>query len=259
MLEFDKTILIVDDDIASIHICRQFLADSFSVLTASSGKEAVRMVRYSQIDLILLDIEMPLMDGFTTYDEIRKNLAGLQVPIIFVTGKGDKKTVLKCKSKGAEGFIVKPFNKSVLIEKINQVFQDNKARHKKREVLVIDDNVEYLKIIKLYLQDHYKVMAINTTRTAIEYLRGHEPDLILVDYYMPLYNGADILRIVKNANMAPNSKVMLVSGSMDVNILNECIQIGLDGAISKSATSEEVLERINEVLNKMPERIVERR
>lgn len=248
MFENKKTILVVDDDNASSYICETFLSGQYQILSASSGREAVRMVQNGSIDLLLLDIEMPVMDGFAVFDEIRKTLKGVQIPVIFVTGKGDKKTVLKCRSKGADGFIVKPLKRDVLLAKVNEVFSYKDFVKSRKKVLVIDDNVDYLRIVRLYLQETYEVMIINTTRTAIEYLRHNEPDVILIDYYMPLYNGGDILRIIKSGNLAPNAAIILMSGSMDRSILNECARIGLDGALSKSASKEDMLQKIAEVL-----------
>ena len=249
MPDEEKVILVVDDDSANSFICRQYLQENFIILSAGSGKEAVRIIQSTHVDLILLDIEMPRMDGFATYDEIRKSVSGVQIPVIFVTGRGDKKTVLKCKSKGAEGFIIKPLKKDVLLEKVRLAFAHRKQTSSRKKILIIDDCVEYLKLMKLYLQNQYEVMAINSTRTAIEYLQSYDADVLLIDYYMPLYNGADIMRIIKNGNMAPHAKVILMSGSMDVKILKECQDIGLDAALSKSATKSEILAKIEEVLH----------
>lgn len=245
-----KTILVVDDDNASSYICGTFLSGEYRIISAAGGREALRIVEAEKVDLILLDLEMPVFDGFATYDELKKSMKGLQIPVIFVTGKGDKKTVLKCKSKGAEGFIVKPIRRDILLGKIREAFSNQEYMFSRKKVLVIDDSVDYLKRMKLYLKDHYEVMTISTTRTAIEYLRNHQPDVILVDYYMPLYNGGDVIRILKNSNLAPDAVVFLVSGSMDRAILNECATAGIDGALSKEASREEILDRLEAALAK---------
>ncbi|MCI8373466.1 MAG: response regulator [Lachnospiraceae bacterium] len=250
MLDNKKTILVIDDDNASSYMCETFLSDQYQILSASTGREGVRMVHNGSVDLILLDIQMPVMDGFATFDEIRKTVKGVQTPVIFITGRGDKKTVLKCRSKGVEGFIVKPIKKEVLIEKVNNVFSYKDYIKSRKKVLVIDDDVDYLRIVRLYLQEKYEVMIINTTRTAIEYLRNNSPDIILVDYYMPLYSGGDILRIIKSGNLAAGAGIILMSGSMDRQILNECARIGLDGALAKTASKDEMLAKIEEVLEK---------
>lgn len=243
-----KVILVIDDDNASSYICSRFLGEQYTILNTSTGKEAVRIVEEKKIDLILLDIAMPVMDGFTVYDEIRKSMKGIQIPIIFITGMLNRKTVLACKSKGADGVIAKPLRKEVLTEKISAILKYKSKVEKHKKILVIDDDVNFLRIMKIYLRERYDVMAISTTRTAIEYLRTHTPDLILLDYYMPLYNGADIMRVAKKGNMARGTKFVLISGSMDVNMLNECITLGLDGAISKTAAKDEILAKLQKIL-----------
>jgi len=82
--------MIVDDDPATLHVLSNTLAhDGFSVVEANNGQEAVDLYSESQPDVILLDVEMPGMDGYQACEAIRRSKAGASVPIVMVTGHDD--------------------------------------------------------------------------------------------------------------------------------------------------------------------------
>lgn len=114
-------ILVVDDS-KTVHffIKSLFVGTSYEVLNAMDGAEAVELVNNdSAIDVVLLDWEMPVKDGVTTLAEIRDN--GNAVPIIMVTSKNDASNIIKALEKGANEYIMKPFTKEVLFEKISML------------------------------------------------------------------------------------------------------------------------------------------
>ena len=85
----------------------------FMPVAAESGKQAIDIVGNQQIDLVLLDIEMPDMDGFQTLEEIRKIT---DVPVIFVTAYKDYKLIERARQMGVEDYITKPFLPIVFLE-----------------------------------------------------------------------------------------------------------------------------------------------
>ena len=103
-----KQIMIVDDVYVSITYAKLALGNTYDVVTCMSGKEACLMVKKEQPDLILMDYEMPDMDGVSVVNELH-NL-GYDIPIIFLTGKNDPDTVYQCIRSGAVDYILKPVN-----------------------------------------------------------------------------------------------------------------------------------------------------
>ena len=103
-----KKVMIVDDVLVSLIQTKGMLMQNYEVSTFNSGKAAVSNINYIKPDLILMDYAMPEMDGVTAANKIRE--AGVKVPIIFLTGKSDKDTVVACKRAGAADYIVKPVN-----------------------------------------------------------------------------------------------------------------------------------------------------
>lgn len=113
-------ILIVDDIPKNIQVLGNFLLEQeYELSVATSGKQALELVKLLKPDLILLDIMMPEMDGFEVCNEIKNNEELKEIPIIFLTAKSEIKDIKKGFSLGAVDYIVKPFNLDEVLARIN--------------------------------------------------------------------------------------------------------------------------------------------
>ena len=88
-------ILAVDDNMVNLASLEQELKDEYEVIPVSSGKRAIKFLYIEKVDLILLDVQMPIMDGIETLREIRTQENGITVPVILLTAKKDKETVIE--------------------------------------------------------------------------------------------------------------------------------------------------------------------
>jgi putative two-component system response regulator len=111
-------ILVVDDNLTSLKQIGAQLAESYDVSLAKSGPLALQICKQEKPDLILLDIEMPEMDGFETIKRLRMNRYLGSIPVIFLTGNHDTETEVRGLQSGARDFITKPVEKSILIHRI---------------------------------------------------------------------------------------------------------------------------------------------
>lgn len=112
-------ILVVDDDTSNLKIASHILGKAqMRVSCLKSGEEAVKFLEENRPDLILLDIHMPVMDGFETMLAICKNKAAASIPVIFLTADDDSNTEKKCLEVGAVDFIKKPFVPEVLLLRV---------------------------------------------------------------------------------------------------------------------------------------------
>lgn len=114
-----QKILIVDDD-AAIVVAVQFLLEQhgFQIKVAWSGEEALAAIEKEPPDLILLDIMLPVKDGFEVCQRVRENDDWKDIRILFVTALGYDATAAKGMALGADGFIAKPFANADLVAKI---------------------------------------------------------------------------------------------------------------------------------------------
>ena len=116
-----STILIVDDDDMMLNMAEFILKKEtpYKLLKAKSGMECLRYLQGGEkIDLILLDIQMPGMDGIKTMELIQKHDYWKQIPVIFLTAASDKETVIKAGMLHPAGYVKKPFEPKDLVQRV---------------------------------------------------------------------------------------------------------------------------------------------
>ena len=116
-----KSILIVEDELRIRFLLRDYLIkDNFNVFEASNGQEGLLMISSHKIDLVLLDIMMPVMDGLTMLEKLREVST---VPVILLTAKGEEEDKLQGYDYGADDYITKPFSPKVLMAKVKALLK----------------------------------------------------------------------------------------------------------------------------------------
>ena len=106
-----ENILVVDDTATNLVLVKKLLErDGYCVETAENGREALEKVRERKFDLILLDVMMPIMDGFTTCERLKAEEKSKDIPVIFLTAMSDIREVNRGFEVGGVDYIVKPFN-----------------------------------------------------------------------------------------------------------------------------------------------------
>ena len=116
-----KKIIVTDDEPMNLKMTEFLLKKSgFEVMTASSGAECLNIIKDNKADLILLDLLMPGMNGFETFEKLRACDEGRDIPVILLTAAEDSETVEKAASLGIFSCVGKPFKQPVLIENINR-------------------------------------------------------------------------------------------------------------------------------------------
>ena len=116
-----KKILVVDDDPAILRLLSTNLkARGYKVITATDGEEALETVQKDFIDLIILDIMMPKVDGVQVCRRIRE---WSDIPIIILSARGDEKDKVKCLELGADDYLTKPFGIAELMARVKTAFR----------------------------------------------------------------------------------------------------------------------------------------
>ncbi len=120
--EFKKSILIVDDDAQYLSLVREWLKGTYKVSMANSGLQAIKLLGKNKVDLILLDHEMPVTSGPQVLEMLRSDPETSSIPVMFLTGKGDKESVMSVVSLKPEGYFLKNIQKDELLEKLAEYF-----------------------------------------------------------------------------------------------------------------------------------------
>ncbi len=123
-----KNILLVDDDIAYLKTIKNWMSDLYHISIVSSGMQAITFIAKNKPDLILLDYEMPVTSGPKVLEMIRSEVDSSDIPVIFLTGKGDKESVTKVIELRPDGYILKNTGREKLREIIEDFFEQRKAK-----------------------------------------------------------------------------------------------------------------------------------
>jgi len=117
-------VVVADDDAATRYVVARTLThDGFTVLEASDGLEAVETVKQSRPDVILMDVEMPGMDGYQACSAIRQLEGGTDLPVVMVTGHDDSESINRAYEVGATDFISKPINWSLIGHRLRYILR----------------------------------------------------------------------------------------------------------------------------------------
>ncbi len=115
--KYENKILLVDDDSKNLQIAMSILKD-YNVIYAQSGEKALELLEKNQFDLILLDVVMPIMNGYEVCSKIKKDEKTKKIPVIFLTVKDDEKDIVKGFELGAVDYMTKPFYSEVLLKRV---------------------------------------------------------------------------------------------------------------------------------------------
>lgn len=118
-----KNILVVDDDKMNLTTARKVLSENYKVIPAMRGTQALEYLENGDCDMILLDINMPEMDGFELLGRIRELEQCKNIPVIFLTADKDTETETRCFKEGAIDFIAKPFVPAVMRSRIGRALE----------------------------------------------------------------------------------------------------------------------------------------
>lgn len=124
-----KKILAVDDSAMNLKLVENMIKYEYQLVLLTSGAEALAYLESNTVDLILLDLIMPEMDGFETYDRLRQLTNGKNVPVIFLTADTDVESEISCLKKGAADFVRKPFMPEVMRNRIQRVLELDELTH----------------------------------------------------------------------------------------------------------------------------------
>lgn len=119
-----KCILAVDDNAMVLRSIKEMLEDEYEVAFATSGRKALDMLEKRTYDLILLDYEMPTMNGYQVMKELKSNSGYGDIPIVFLTGVADKRRIMEVVDLHPEGYLLKPIDVDFLHKTLKEILGD---------------------------------------------------------------------------------------------------------------------------------------
>ncbi|MGH2568038.1 MAG: ATP-binding response regulator, partial [Bacteroidota bacterium] len=199
-------ILCIDDDPDAIEILRKYLVpEGFSVASALSGDEGIKLLRQIKPALITLDIMMPQKDGWQVLRELKADPRTKDIPVVIHSIIDNKPLAI---SLGAVDVIAKPTDPTRLLTLAKQF-----CKTSDQFLLIVDDNEDFaLAIQRLLKEDGFNVKVANNGRAAIEILKASTPALILLDLVMPDMDGFGVVRELQQHDVWRKIPVVILSG-----------------------------------------------
>ncbi|MCM8526124.1 MAG: response regulator [Lentisphaeraceae bacterium] len=225
-----NNILIVDDTVKNLQILCEILSeeDDYRVNVARNGKEAIEMVSRVEFDLILLDIQMPIMDGYEACRRLKADKKSADIPIIFLTAQVDKESIVRGFEAGAVDYLTKPFNNTELKSRIKTQI-DLKKHRDNLETLVdqrtsqLNDALEKVNV-DIKAKEHFLANMSHEIRTPLNGVMGMASllDKTYLDeeqqhYLSTLVNSAKYLQTIVDDIF---DYTLLNTGSLEIEKVN---------------------------------------
>ena len=115
-----------------------------------------------------------------------------------------------------------------------------------RQILLVDDDTDYLKLVSRWLSGKYRVVAVSSGVQAISYLSSNHPDLILLDYSMPVISGPQVLEMIRSEKDMRDIPVFFLTGKDDSESVSRVLKLKPNGYILKSVGRDSLMERLKE-------------
>lgn len=152
-----ECLLIIDDEQANIQVLGSMLGNAgFEILPATNGEQALRRLAARPVDLILLDLLLPGMDGIEICRRIKQNTDWREIPVVFLSAVDDKSLVVRALESGGVDYITKPFNRAELLSRVRTHLMLKSMRDDLRRLA--QDRQEMLAMISHHMQNHLAAM-----------------------------------------------------------------------------------------------------
>ena len=239
-----STILVIDDDPEACEIMERYLTkDGYTVVTADSGAQGLRLAHEIQPAVITLDVMMPSMDGWSVLSALKADPILHNTPVIMVTMVDDR---TRGYSLGAVDYLTKPVDRQLLHKTLSRYYStdDNGT------VLLVEDDKEAREIMARTLKKSgWAVAEAENGQEALDILDSLQPRLILLDLMMPVMDGFDFLAALRARPEWRHISVIVITAKDLTEDDRERLNGRVEAVLEKNAyPREQLLERIREAV-----------
>jgi len=252
-----KKILVVDDEpcvLLSIQNGFEDYNDEYDVTGVSSGKECFDLLAKEYLpDIILLDIMMPEMNGWTVQHQLRQHTIWKDIPLVFLTAVEDK-TSKRYAGFVSQDFIEKPFEIADVIQRVEHILQNSNTKSfvKKdssiqKKLLVVDDDPTILLAIKeLFEPEGYTVFTAKCAQECLDELSKGFKGVILMDIMMPVMDGWDTIREMVKKGYDKGNIISMFTAKDEIDVKVDDLKEFVIDYITKPFDPDDLVKTINE-------------
>ncbi|ABV84583.1 Regulatory components of sensory transduction system [Rickettsia massiliae MTU5] len=276
MQEFNlmTTILVVDDIEPNIKLLTaKLLQEYYTVLTANSGKEALAILKKEKIDIILLDVMMPEIDGFEVCKTIKTDPATTHIPVVMVTALSDIDDRVKGLEAGADEFLTKPINDTALfvrlksLSRMKSLIDELKLRNSTnallgvtniemhdtfadKKILLINDDVVQAKNIKQMLLKITQNVKVISNSDELDIINEYTPDLVIISSTLENDDPLRISVILRGKAEISGVVIILQIDEDGMPLVVKGIELGINDYFVYPIEESELLARIRTQLKR---------
>ena len=200
----------------------------------------------ADIAAILLYAEPELMADSKALVFLRDKAVEEDIPF-FVMGDGndidDVKTIIP--AHAVQKAFPRPIDVKDVVLSLDEYVQ-NFGKHTKKKILVVDDSGAVLRNVKGWLEDRYQVILANSGAMAIKYLTLNKPDLVLLDYEMPVVNGKQVLEMIRTETEFSSIPVIFLTSKNDRESITQVMALKPEGYLLKTMKPEDIVKTIDD-------------
>jgi DNA-binding response OmpR family regulator len=270
----EQAVLVVDDDVVLTRLLTKVLAqDNRSVLVAGSGSEMLAVLKSRWVDLIVLDVGLPDLDGREILSALRRNSLTAGLPVIVLTAATEPWVEAECRALGATAFLRKPIDPLALMATIGQELAKNQRRErveatraaesppapaedggdqrKGGEVLLAEHDPLVAQIIRHRLgREGLTIRHFSSGTAALQAARHLTPALVIVDAMTPGIDGIELLRQLRQMETYRSVPVLVLSDIGSEREVVRALEAGADDCIRKPFSPTELVARIERLLRR---------
>jgi two-component system sensor histidine kinase/response regulator len=268
-------VLLVDDNPTAQAVLKDMLDSmSFGVTVAGSGTEALDRLKEpgSDFDLVLLDWQMPNIDGFETVSRIDKVFGDDRPIVIMMTAYGREIMEQDIDKKLLDGLLVKPLTPSMLFDAIIRAYESKtivepslaiqeekptSIEQLQGNVLLVEDNEINRQVGKELLEQMgLEVNCVENGEQAVNYIEQSPPDLVLMDIQMPVMDGYEATRRIRELASRDDLPIFAMTANALVGDADKSVHAGMNGHISKPIDPDELYHILSEYLEISPRELI---
>jgi len=266
-----KILLVEDNEMNRDMLSRRLVRKGYEIVIAEDGQKAVDMACSEEPDIILMDMSLPVIDGWEATRRVKAGSCTGHIPIIALTAHAMASDRDKAIEAGCDEYETKPVDLPKLLEKI-QLFLEMKAGHAELEVhvaelmeddavpeaaqevtsvLLVDDNDINLDLLsRRVMKEGHEVTLARNGMEALKQLKSRRFSLVLLDIMMPLLNGYEVLEQMKADDALKSIPVIMISAVDDIDSIVRCIEMGAEDYLTKPFNPVLLRARMNASLEK---------
>lgn len=202
------------------------------------------------------------------FKQLKKSKQGANVPIIVIADEENAAFLENESENYVDLIITRPVTIAMIYQKVFEIVdgiekekqrlleeerlrrEEEEARNNRKHIVVVDDDKEVLKILKAMLEEKYNVTTMINGRMAERFLETKACDLILLDYQMPIKNGPEVFRDIREMDSAKDIPIVFLTGVADTEKIAEVLRLKPQGYLLKPIDKDRLFETIEKILGK---------